>query len=406
VFWQRIRILDAHASTRRAGKVVLLLLVLTALVAGYVAVAYTAYTLGRSSPAPAEDDNALTAADDTSRPVKALGKLEPEGEVITIGIPGADRLEAVHVKEGDEVEKGQELARLQSHSDRLAERELAASQLEEARQRLAATTASAEAQVQEARLQVRQANEVGPLDIKAQESRVGLLREQAESATRTLERLKSLGPGSVPRQEMEKHELAVRQATVELDSARTLLEKSRAALELNRLAAEAQLKTALAARERVQKEIPIASLEKSLQVADERLRGTVIRAPAAGRVLRVLSLPGEVVGAQPILQMGDTRRMVAVAEVYETDVGRVREGQRALVTSPALPPGGLRGTVVQVGSMVGRNLVYDLDPAAAVDRRVVEVKVLLDQSEVAARRINLQVHVTITPSEQGTAKSP
>jgi HlyD family secretion protein len=82
----------------------------------------------------------------------------------------------------------------------------------------------------------------------------------------------------------------------------------------------------------------------------------------------------------------------------------VREGQRAVITSPALPAGGLRGSVVQIGSVVGRNQVYDLDPAAAVDRRVVEVKVRLDESEVAARRINLQVHVTILPSEQGKAQ--
>jgi HlyD family secretion protein len=83
-----------------------------------------------------------------------------------------------------------------------------------------------------------------------------------------------------------------------------------------------------------------------------------------------------------------------VAEVYETDIGRVRPGQRAEVTSPALP-GPVGGTVERVGLMVYKNDVLDVDPVADADARVVEVRIRLDPSQEAAALSNLQVAVRI-----------
>lgn len=95
--------------------------------------------------------------------------------------------------------------------------------------------------------------------------------------------------------------------------------------------------------------------------------------------------------------MGNTQQMVVIAEVYETDVSRVRVGQRAVITSPALSGRQLHGTVQRIGSMIARNKVFDLDPTADVERRVVEVTIRLDASEPAARLIQLQVRVAISP---------
>ena len=331
--------------------------------------------------------------------VKALGRLEPAGGVIPLGVPGADRLGAVLVAEGDWVEQGQDLAHLESHADRLAERDLADSQLKEAKERLAAVTAATNKQIEEAKIHLQQVQEVEPLDIQAQEEKVGVLGEQFANATRNVERIRSLRSDAVPRQELERQELLASQARVELLAARALLEKTKRGHDLNVRAATAQAETLRAGLERAQKEVPLESLEKSLRVAEERLKHTVLRAKVGGQVLKVLAHPGEVVDTQPILRLGDTRHMMAIAEVYETDVRRLRPGQAATVSSPALASP-LTGKVTEVGRMVAKNSVFDVDPAADADRRVVEVKVALDDSGPAAALVNLQVQVAITLEEE------
>ncbi len=88
--------------------------------------------------------------------------------------------------------------------------------------------------------------------------------------------------------------------------------------------------------------------------------------------------------------------MYAVAEVYETDVHRVRLGQRATITSQALEQP-LEGTVDKVHAKVGKQDVLNTDPAARTDARVVEVEIRLDDSARAAAFTNLQVDVRIAP---------
>ena len=86
--------------------------------------------------------------------------------------------------------------------------------------------------------------------------------------------------------------------------------------------------------------------------------------------------------------------MYAIAEVYETDIVRVKVGQRAKVTSPAFPEP-LEGTVERIGLKVGKMDVLGTDPAAKTDARVIEVEVRLDDSEAAACQTNLSVEIAI-----------
>ena len=77
------------------------------------------------------------------------------------------------------------------------------------------------------------------------------------------------------------------------------------------------------------------------------------------------------------MDLGDTRHMCAVAEVFETDVARLRIGEQATVTVRAINQT-LAGTVTQIGYQIGKKDVVGDDPSAAVDARVVEVRVALD----------------------------
>jgi HlyD family secretion protein len=153
------------------------------------------------------------------------------------------------------------------------------------------------------------------------------------------------------------------------------------------LAAKAGLK-------RVEASAQIESLAKNLDLAEARLNRTVLKAPRDGCILKVLTHPGESTDHLPILKMGDTKAMYAVAEVYETDIVLVREAQPATVTSPALTEA-LTGKVERIGQMVFKNDVLHVDPAADADARVVEVWILLDSPETVAHLTNLQVDVKI-----------
>ena len=87
--------------------------------------------------------------------------------------------------------------------------------------------------------------------------------------------------------------------------------------------------------ERTRREVPLTSLRRQRDIAALRVAQTFITAPRSGKVLRVLAQRGELVGApQPILQMADLSRMAVFAEVYETDISKIFEGQTAaLITS-------------------------------------------------------------------------
>jgi HlyD family secretion protein len=89
--------------------------------------------------------------------------------------------------------------------------------------------------------------------------------------------------------------------------------------------------------------------------------------------------------------------MMVVAEVYETDILRVRPGQQATISNRALPETTLQGRVERVGLQIGKKDVLNTDPAADVDARVVEVYIRLDPESSArvAGLTNLQVNVAI-----------
>jgi HlyD family secretion protein len=105
---------------------------------------------------------------------------------------------------------------------------------------------------------------------------------------------------------------------------------------------------------------------------------------------------GEQVGGDGLLELGRTGSMFAIAEVYEDDIGRVRAGQRARITSPALSAP-LSGTVDWIHLKVAKQDALGTDPAARKDARVVEVEVRLDDSAAAAALTNLQVEVEFEP---------
>ena len=146
--------------------------------------------------------------------------------------------------------------------------------------------------------------------------------------------------------------------------------------------------------ERDRWETRVAVARASLARARAELVRARITSPVSALVVDVHARPGERIGPEGLLELARVDRMYAIAEVYETDVGRVRAGQRARANSPALS-GPLSGRVEWVRPKVEKQDEIGTDPAARKDARVVEVKILLDDAAAAAPFTNLQVEVEI-----------
>jgi HlyD family secretion protein len=116
------------------------------------------------------------------------------------------------------------------------------------------------------------------------------------------------------------------------------------------------------------------------------LVNTELRAPIDGTVLRIHARTGERPGDDGILELGNSERMEALVEVYESDIGRVRLGQSVRLTSENGGfDGTLTGRVSRISPQVRQRELLSTDPTGDADARIVEVRVRLDPED--ARRV-------------------
>ena len=85
---------------------------------------------------------------------------------------------------------------------------------------------------------------------------------------------------------------------------------------------------------------------------------------------------------RPIFSLAQTDRYRVRAEVDENDVGRVLIGQRVWIAIEASSVKRFWGTVVKLGSAMGRRHILTSDPADKSDRDVLEVIIEIDENQV------------------------
>jgi HlyD family secretion protein len=336
--------------------------------------------------------------------VAALGRIEPSSEIVNLGAGSSpDRLDSLMVERGDLVKKSQVLGYLAGYAEQIAQRDVFKSQLEEARLRLSTQLDLDRARVEAAEVHQRQVLEVEPQGIAAQEATIASLEAKSANDKSVLDAQQQLmARGTGTRRQTEDQNSLVLQDEASLNAARAHLSELRLQFEIHKIEAAVQIRVARATLDHMQSEVPLASIERQIALAEARARRLTVIAPIDGRILNILVKPGEEITTGPILAMGDTERMRAVAEVYETDIARVRVGQVARISSRALA-NPVRGKVVRIGSMIFKNDILNIDPAARADARVVEVWIDLDEPAATAQLTNLTVDVRIDTSEAGRA---
>ncbi len=346
-----------------------------------------------AAPADAPGVPAATA-------VAALGRVEPQSEIINLGAGGLggapqDRLEALHVNRGDPVAKGQELGYLAGRVEQIAQRDYVQAQLDEAKAKLKTETEVDRQHIIDADTHLQQVLEVSPKKIAAQEAEVKVLEATLADHQDVLNVNSNLySSGYASRRQRDGQDAIVREDQARLDSGRAQLVQLQQQFEFDKRSSQIQIELMKATLARARADFPIASLEKQVELAATRAHNLTLYAPIDGRVLNVLLRPGENVGSGAVLTLGDTSKMRVVAEIYETDIGRVQLGARATIKSRALAKP-QEGKVVRIGGMVFKNDVLHTDPAARTDARVVQVWIELDDAAPLRDLTNLTVDVVI-----------
>jgi len=337
--------------------------------------------------------------------VSALGRLEPDGELVQVFAPtsieGA-RVERLQVSHGQHLRQGDVIAILDTYAAQQAVWREAKRQVEVAQARLAQVKAGAKVgqiQAQESVVERLQAEE--QTETATQKATIARLEAELQNAKLEDRRYQQLyQEGAVSASLRDAKRLTA-------DTVRESLNEARAGLNRIRLPLQQQIAEARATRAQIAQVRPVdidvvraevAQAQAGLARAKTDLERTVVRSPQDGQVLKIHTRPGELVGNKGIISLGQTRQMVAVAEVYELDVSRVRVGQSATVTSKNNAfPDELHGKVMEVGLEIDKKDVLNTDPAAQFDARVVEVKVRLDaeSSRKVAGLTNLSVQVAI-----------
>jgi HlyD family secretion protein len=299
--------------------------------------------------------------------VGALGYIEPRSRILNLTTPGGlnvTRIGRILVREGEQVQAGQILAELSDVG------------LKDA----AVLQARAElAQVEATRAKVRAAGR--PSEIDAQRARIRNLSAVEAINRRDAQRSETLVPSGAG-------------AFATADRNRAQADAAAAA----KAEAEALLETLSRPRpeDLALADAQVANAQAQVLRAEADAALSRIIAPIAGTIMRIYSRAGEQVAPEGVLEMANFDEMDAVADIYETDVPRLRIGATATVKLPG-NGGHFQATVREIGWQVRRNVQANVDPIAATDARTLEVRLTLSEEgrRAVLRRSNMQVLVDI-----------
>ncbi len=336
--------------------------------------------------------------------VTALGRLQPEGKITYLSAPhsiNGVRVEKLLVKEGDQVQAGQLLAYLEDYRRATTALQQSLDKLQVAKAQLSQVKSGAkngDIEAQKATIKNLESQLKGETTV--QEATIVRLQAQLANAQTESDRYQQLyKEGGISASIADGKALQLKTAKQQLTEAQATLSRNQDTLKNQIKEANAKLKSLSEIRpvdvELAQTGIKSAITAVKQAKADQDL--TYLRAPISGTVLKIHAKTGEVIATSGFAEIGKISQMYVVAEVYQTDIQQVRAGQKATITSTAFS-GELKGYVSEVGWQVDKQSIFSLNPSSDTDRKIVQVKIFIDDpadSKRVARLSNLQVDVAI-----------
>jgi HlyD family secretion protein len=360
-------------------------------------------SLNRPKPQPTSASTPVRAKLPEIKKVAALGRIEPQGGVMSLS--GPTSLDSVQVEQllvqiGDLVKKGQIIAILDGRQRQQASLNEAQTKSTVAQSRLKKVKTGAKQGAIGAR-QAAVANVEAELagETQTQQATISRLAAELDNARIEFQRNQQLfNEGAISASELDSKRLTLKTAQEQLNEAKAILERTERTLDAKLAEAQSTLEEIeevspvdieIAQAELKQAEALVGKAQADMELA-------YVRAPVDGEILDIHTRPGEALDEKGIAEIGQTEQMMVVAEIDQNDINQVKIGQSAIITSGVFPQE-LYGKVHQVGSLINKNDILDTDPAADEDSRVVEVKILLDSkdSQKVVKLTNLEVDVVI-----------
>ena len=336
--------------------------------------------------------------------VTALGRIEPEGEVIKLSAPVSgegSRVEKILIQEGDMVKVGQAIAIL-DNSDRLqAELTQAQAEVRIIQSKIAQIQAGVkqgEITAQKAiidRLAVESQGDIDTQKATLEKLQAELLN--AESENKRYQELYT--EGAISASQRDSKSLNVETAKKSLEAAQSQLKKLELSSQQRKKEASATLDQISEVR-KVDVEAAIAELNRAevlVKKATINLQKAYVKSPQNGQVFEIHTHPGELITNNGIADIGKTSQMYVVAEVYESDITKILQGKQVRIVGDIFPQE-LQGKVERIGLHVSKQNLTNTDPSSNIDNRIVKVHIRLNtaSSQQAAKFTNMQVKVIIS----------
>ena len=397
----------------------------------------TFYSLSQVAPKP--ETKTPVVASSAPQKITALGRIEPRTEIISISAPmllDSDRVMQLLVDEGDSVKTGQIIAILESQErldDNLRQAQeqvkVAAAKLEQVKAGAKVGEIDANAanvRKIEAQWVGDQANQRTTIqrltaqlegDRAAQKATIGKLEAEYRNAKAEFDRYEKLyQEGAISASSFDSKRLNLETSNQQLTEAKVTLERiestgkqqiQEAKTTLARIEStgQQQIKEARSTLNQVSEVLGVDVRAAQAEVnaalvavkkAQTELNQAYIRSPITGKVIKVNSRIGEKISAQGIVDLAETDRMEVIAEIYQSDIGKIRKGQTATITGSAFK-GEVSGKVRLIALKVDQQNIFSNQPGENFDRKVISVRIALDRknSEKVAGLTNSQVTVTI-----------
>jgi HlyD family secretion protein len=396
---------------RRSGRVNTLLLVSGLANLGLAgAVGYFLTTQPKTVPGLTGPVNRPASSSET---IEALGRVQPISGLISVFAPPGDQILIWKVQLGAPVQAGEILGTLRGQEERNRSLSALDAQIAEAETLRAAIQKSSKAKLNDLKLETEQALKAGDQDIKVIEAKLTGLTEQLRIAKAEQDRINRIEKDGVAvgSQEREQVSLLITKAEQELNATMAQKLKAEQAKDSAATLLNSKVATIEAETERGLGQVPLLTLQTSRKVAEQKLLDAQLKAPITGKVVKLNAKVGETITNMPVMQVADTSQMLIIAEVYETDIPRLRDwlnksgkpvsvklDARVIGSDSSIELGGTT-TIERIAPMIAKNTVFALGPREDADRRVVEVEVLLDEksSQALSQFIGLQVRVSFQP---------
>jgi len=331
----------------------------------------------RLRPKPDPPRTAEVKRGDVVVGVRETGIMEPIKRV-EVKSKVAGKLVELAVEEGDRVEEGQLIARLDV-PELEAQRDQVKAQLDASRARLkqARLSHALNAELLESQLKQAESNlRVAQSGLKDADTR----HRDAKRVYDENRRLFDMG-GYVSQNEVDSAKAALDLAAQGLESAKERIEEQKAGVAIAKArGAEVEM-----GRSRVvEAEASCRQIEDSLTEIESRLGDAVIRAPCDGVVIVRHVREGEMVTAvsyygagAPLVTIGDLSTMLVKVNLNEVDVGKIQLGQKVDVSADALPDRTFEGRVTRISPASASP-----DPGSAIVRFPIEITVAGDASDL------------------------